>query len=75
VRCHIRALQTLELSFPIETRTGHEEGVPIVALECARERCGTHPCDSRRCVDDLQVGSVVQCGAVWCSVVQCGAVW
>lgn len=35
-----RTIETAAIALPA--------GVPTVALECARERCGLHPCDRRR---------------------------
>ena len=47
--------QTTERALvPLDARQG-KQGIPILAVECARERIGTHPCDSRRPVDELQV--------------------
>ena len=47
--------QTTERALvPLDARQG-KQGIPVLAVECARERIGTHPCDSRRPVDELQV--------------------
>ncbi|CAM9156015.1 unnamed protein product [Ascophyllum nodosum] len=43
-----RAIQTALLSIE------QVEGVPWIALECARERSGNHPCDRRRPVHELK---------------------
>lgn len=43
-----RALHTAKLGLPDNPK------IPVIALNAARERVGTHPCDSRRPVADVQ---------------------